>query len=376
MSALALWRPAVNAVYEWDALGFLRQMETGSVNLIACDPPYMGVKDAAWDNQWATDGAYLDWLRDHLREMRRVLAPNGSLYLFASPRMAARVEIAVGEYFNVLNRITWSKPRFATKAEMFDKDTMRGFFPSSEAIIFAEQYGSDEHASDEAKYHELYEEAKRQKRHRILGDYLVLEFNRANVTRKQVAALFPSATGGFTGCVSNWVLGHNVPTSDQYQKMRDLLNAQGGSYLERSYAEIQEQCDDVRREYEALRHQYDSQKRDYEANRRPFNASPFAPYTDVWTFATVQHYDGKHECEKPLALMRHIVTMSSRPGDVVLDCFCGSGATLDAARREGRRYIGCDMSAHWAAYARKRVALPFTLGLWDTAATRDDVRGA
>ncbi len=48
--------------------------------------------------------------------------------------------------------------------------------------------------------------------------------------------------------------------------------------------------------------------------------------------------------QKPLALLRRIVRASSREGDVVLDPFCGCGTTLQAAREEGRRWIGIDAS--------------------------------
>jgi adenine-specific DNA-methyltransferase len=39
-----------------------------------------------------------------------VLAPNGSLYCFASPQMAAMVECVVAERFDVLNSLVWVKP--------------------------------------------------------------------------------------------------------------------------------------------------------------------------------------------------------------------------------------------------------------------------
>jgi hypothetical protein len=43
------------------------------------------------------------------------------------------------------------------------------------------------------------------------------------ITQKQVAALFPSKTGGLTGCVANWELGLNLPTPDQFNLIRDTF---------------------------------------------------------------------------------------------------------------------------------------------------------
>lgn len=51
--------------------------------------------------------------------------------------------------------------------------------------------------------------------------------------------------------------------------------------------------------------------------------------------------------QKPLKLLERIVLASSAPGDCVLDPFCGSGTTLEAAARHGRRFVGCDIG-DWA----------------------------
>ena len=330
--------PEVNRVYNCDALALLRAMPDASVDLIATDWPY-NMDKAEWDS-WKTDAEYLAWMRLHLAEMRRVLKPNGSYYGFASPYLAAHVEILTGEYFHVLTRITWRKPPYSTKAEMFDKDIMRAYFPASEAIIFAEQWGADRPYQDalidgNSTYWGACETVKRS----VFGDYLSAEFKRAGVSNRQIAALFPSSTGGLTGCVSNWLLGYNCPTPEQYQKMRDYLNRTG--------------------EYEFLRREYESLRREYEFLRRPFNVSADVPYTDVWDFPTVNTYPGKHPCEKPAAMMRHITEASSRPGALVVDPFCGSGATLAAAFQLGRQYIGCDMDAHWVEVARNKCVNQF-----------------
>jgi len=60
--------------------------------------------------------------------------------------------------------------------------------------------------------------------------------------------------------------------------------------------------------------------------------------------------------QKPLALMRFLVRCHSAPGDLVGDFFCGSGTTLLAAREEGRRWHGADISGDAVAIARARLA--------------------
>ena len=325
-------------LYEGDALAILPLLASASVQLILVDPPYMGVKKAeAWDNQWPTRDAYLKWLRQLAMEWQRILAPNGSLYCFASPQMAAHVEVMLEEMFTVIQRITWRKPPFSTKAEMFDKDSCRMFFPASEAIIFCEHRNADSMAVDESGYRKQCIDLHAQVFGRVFGNYLKSEFERACVTQKQIAALFPSRTGGMTGCVSNWLIGYNQPTADQYTTMRDFLNNRGGEY---SY---------LRKDYESLRKDYESLRKDYESLRRPFTVSAKVPYTDVWEFATVSAGKAKHPCEKPLPLLRHIITASSRPGDTVLDCMAGSCNTLEAARQCGRKNIGIEADPAYVA---------------------------
>lgn len=61
--------------------------------------------------------------------------------------------------------------------------------------------------------------------------------------------------------------------------------------------------------------------------------------------------------QKPLALLERIIKMSSPPGGLVLDCFMGSGTTLEAAERLGRRWIGIDCGKYAVHLARKRMIL-------------------
>jgi DNA modification methylase len=57
--------------------------------------------------------------------------------------------------------------------------------------------------------------------------------------------------------------------------------------------------------------------------------------------------------------MEHIISVSSKPNGILLDCFCGSGNSLLAARNLGRRYIGNDRDPRWAETAHNRCATQF-----------------
>lgn len=61
--------------------------------------------------------------------------------------------------------------------------------------------------------------------------------------------------------------------------------------------------------------------------------------------------------QKPLALLERIISASCPPGGLVLDCFMGSGTTVEAAERLGRRWIGIDCGKYAVHLARKRLIL-------------------
>jgi DNA modification methylase len=63
-----------------------------------------------------------------------------------------------------------------------------------------------------------------------------------------------------------------------------------------------------------------------------------------------------HPCPKPVEELQFIVESLTKPGDIVLDCFCGLGSTLVAAERTNRKWIGCDLSNLYCQVAMKRIA--------------------
>src|ERR1700682_1646091 len=63
-----------------------------------------------------------------------------------------------------------------------------------------------------------------------------------------------------------------------------------------------------------------------------------------------------HPTQKPEALLARVILSSSRPDDLVLDPFSGTGTTGAVAKRLGRRFIGFERDAAYAAEAKKRIA--------------------
>ena len=85
----------------------------------------------------------------------------------------------------------------------------------------------------------------------------------------------------------------------------------------------------------------------------------FPPESDTWYVARVCgtfKERTNHPCQMPEAVLERIIAVSSNPGDLVLDPFAGSGTTLAAAKRLGRRYLGIELSAEYAERVRERLA--------------------
>lgn len=75
----------------------------------------------------------------------------------------------------------------------------------------------------------------------------------------------------------------------------------------------------------------------------------------VWTVAT-RPYKGAHFATFPPALIEPCVLAGSRPGDLVLDPFMGSGTTAQVALQHGRRALGCELNPEYIALAHARIA--------------------
>ncbi len=280
-----------------DCLELLATLADNSIDLIATDPPYYKIKSDAWDNQWKSKQEFMSWLESVIIEYERVLKPTGSFYMFCSPYLASEIEMLIDKHLRVVNHIVWRKNSGPWNKAA--KDRLIKFFPQTERIIFAE---SREHPPF------AFEAIRR---------YLDDAVKSAGLTRKRIDDI----TGAFMS--RHWFARSqfSIPSEKHYKTLQSIAPKLTWPYsvLYNKYHELNKK-----------------------KARRYFRVTKEVPFTDVWDFNKVEWYENKHPCEKPLDLMKHIISTSSYENQVVLDTFLGGGSTAVAALDLGRKFIGCE----------------------------------
>jgi DNA modification methylase len=297
--------------------------------LIIADPPYFEVK-GAFDFVWNSLEDYLKDVEKWAVECKRILADNGTLFWWGMDRKIAYAQIILDKYFYLIGTPIWEKP-----SNPNEWDTRRTFPErAAERLLM---YANEEDVTGLEQIIEQYIKPKNP-----FALYLQDEFKKAKVNNKEIAKLFPSRTGGLTGCVSNWLNGDNVITEEQYLKIREYLN---NEYLRKEY-------EDLRKEYEDLRKEYEDLRQEFECKRRYFK-NEFG-LTDVLRFSREKNgFD--HDTKKPEKLTRALILTCSRKNDLVIVPFVGSGTEVAMSIKEGRRAIGYDIEKKYVDMSNKRI---------------------
>ncbi len=84
---------------------------------------------------------------------------------------------------------------------------------------------------------------------------------------------------------------------------------------------------------------------------------------DVYVKDKPEEFNVNHLAQKPLEMIKHIITWCSNEKEIVLDCYIGSGTTTVACKRLNRRYIGYEINKEYCKIAKQRLEAERTL--WD-----------
>jgi site-specific DNA-methyltransferase (adenine-specific) len=92
-------------LFQYDAIKYLKQLETNSIDLIFADPPY-NIKKAEWDT-FTNQKEYVDWSMEWISEAHRVLKRTGSLYVCGFSEILADIKWAAAHLFKGCKWLIW-----------------------------------------------------------------------------------------------------------------------------------------------------------------------------------------------------------------------------------------------------------------------------
>jgi adenine-specific DNA-methyltransferase len=284
----------------------------GKIKLIYIDPPYAtnsvfqakGQKDAYHDLLQGAD--YLSFLRERLIVMRELLAEDGSIYVHLDENMAFEVKILMDEIFGKKNFRNW-----ITRKKCSTKNTTKNRYGNiSDYIMY---YAKTPNFIWNRPCDEWPEE-------KVLTEYPCIE-SETGRRYKKVPVHAPGVRNGETGKPWRGVL---PPLGKHWQytpSKLEEMDANGEIYWSPS--------NNPRRKVF-------------------FDGTKGIPKQDIWldcrdSINQNMRLTG-YPTEKNIDMLDTIILASSNPGDIVMDCFCGSGSTLQAAFQTNRRWIGIDNS--------------------------------
>jgi site-specific DNA-methyltransferase (adenine-specific) len=313
-------------LHRGDCLQVLRRMRACSVDAVVTDPPYhlrfMGLR-------WDCSG--VAFKTDTWREVLRVMKPGAHLLAFGGTRTWHRLACALEDAgFEVrdtlcwLNGQGWPKSRHALK-------------PAWEPVLMCRRPGRSVLNVDACRIAAAG------------GDYS----GHGNTTPRLASAfVYNAAAQGRMKPTrtSPHPAGRWPPNVTLDAHAAALLDAQSGERRTSKPGRV------VRRA-RARAHVFDDHAADIGRVQTAYGdtggASRF--YYCAKASRRERGAGNTHPTTKPLNLCRWLVRLVTPPGGLVLDAFAGSGTTLLAARAEGRRAVGVELSARYCAIARKRL---------------------
>lgn len=318
-----------NRLYYGDNLPILAALQLeksvkGQVKLVYIDPPFSTnsvfksrtQKDAYHD--LLVGAHYIEFMRERLILLRNLLAQDGSIYVHIDDTMAFHIKVVLDEVFgrkNFRNFITRRKcnPKNYTRKTYGNISDYVFFYTKSDQYIWNRPY--EEWTDERAKKEYIYIEEETGRRF------------------KKVPIHAPGIRNGQTG--KPWK-GMNPPPGKHWQyppSVLDKMDEKGEIY--------------------------------WSANNNPrrkiyLDNSQGIPVQDIWWNLRDAHNQNikitGYPTEKNENLLSQIIRASSNPGDLVLDCFSGSGTTLAVANRLERAWIGIDNSPEAISTTLKRFA--------------------
>lgn len=276
-------------IFQRDNLELLKELPENSINLIYCDILYnTGKKFDDYLDDLGEPEEAMEWYRPRIEEMKRVLAENGSIFIHCNWRMDSYMRILMDEIFGTScfrNRIY----------RQHSKE--RGFFANFDSQVDIILYYVKNPRN--FVFHELHDGTKR----------VVPVFENGHMEGRDDIRYLGDVAIDLGPKNKHWLI-----SAAQFEGMKEAGEIKLIDGL-------------------------------------PYRFSDVVPVGNLWnepemydTYTRTDVADA-YDTPKPEAVLDRVIRVASEPGDLVADFFLGGGTTAVVARKLGRRFVGCDISA-------------------------------
>lgn len=282
--------------------------------------------------------AYLAMMAVRLSELKRVLKPTGSIYLHCDPTASHYIKLMLDGIFthqNFQSEIIWKRTSAHSGAKRYGPvhDTIL-FYSASSDFQWNVIYGPYDQEYIDAFFTHVDEKGRRWRRTDLTGPGV-----RRGDSGLPWRHYNPTERGR-----------HWQPASYFYDKYKSLTGDDLANY----------ELIDRLEKLDATGLVHWPQKADgMPQGKRLLEDAPGIPLQDIWTDIKPIHNISSerlgYPTQKPVALLERIINASSKPGDTVLDPFCGCGTTVEAAERLGRNWVGIDVTHYAVTLIEKRL---------------------
>jgi DNA modification methylase len=334
-----------------DNLERLSALPPESVDLIYLDPPFFSnrVYEVIWgdeaevrsfEDRW--EGGiqhYIDWMQKRVQEMHRVLKRTGSLYLHCDPHASHYLKVMLDGVFGSTmfrSEVIWKRTTAHNSAKRWGPvhDTLL-FYSKSASFTWVQQFQDYDQKYVDSKYRFVDESTDE---HYRLSD-ITGPGTRQGESGKPWRGYDPT-TGG----------RHWQPPSYCYWKYRELT---GRDLAEFPLLERLDELDRIGLIYWPKKVGGRPEHKRYLADMPGVSVQDVVTDIDPINARAAERLG--YPTQKPEALLNRIISVSSSPGDVVLDPFCGCGTTVAVAERLGRKWLGIDISPTAMEIMRRRL---------------------
>jgi DNA modification methylase len=311
----------MNQLILGDNLEVLKRLDNESVDLVYLDPPFFSNRN--YEVIWGDEGEvrsfrdrwsggmshYIDWLKERVQEMHRILKPTGSLFLHCDYHANAYIRIEILDKIfgtnNFRNEIIW-KRNFTKKGSQYK---MSRYAINTDTIFFyskSDKYSFTTPKVKNLKDEELYkiydkvdENGRRYKSEPIELPKMM--------ARKNLIFEYQGYTPEF-----GWMM--NIDKLEELNKLNKIYFTKNGKPRRKNFAD------------------------DYKGSEVD------NIWTDIQPVGQVQSEIIGYPTQKPEALLQRIIESASNEGDTILDPFVGGGTTIAAAEMLNRKWLGIDQS--------------------------------